>query len=140
MNRKILLAAPLAAVAALLAAPLAADARSPVEPDGAAAKPKPARQCFWTRNADGFAAKDEHTVYIRAGVRDVYEFEMFGPCLDIDWSQRIALVSRSGSQVCTGMDADIVTPSAIGPQRCHVRSVRKLTKAEIDALPRGARP
>ena len=39
---------------------------------------------------------DDHTLYVRVGVRDVYQFEMFGPCPDIDWNQRLALVSRSG--------------------------------------------
>lgn len=137
MNKTLLWAAPVAALAALTALPQLADARSPVEPDTATRAPK---QCFWTRNANGFAAQGDRLVNIRVGVKDVYQFEMFGPCLDIDWSHRIALVSRSGSQICTGMDADIVTPSQIGPQRCHVRSVRKLTPAEIAALPKGAKP
>jgi hypothetical protein len=65
---------------------------------------------------------------------------MFGPCPDIDWNQRIALISRSGSTICTGMDAEVVTRSPIGPQRCPVRSVRKLTPEEIAALPPRAKP
>jgi|SRR6185437_518858 len=122
----------LAAAAALLAlSATAAAAKSP---------PGPARQCFWTRNADSFAAADEHTLNVRVGVRDVYQFEMFGPCPDIDWNQRLALVSRSGSTICTGMDAEVVTHSPIGPQRCAVRSMRKLTPEEVAALPRRAKP
>jgi hypothetical protein len=137
MTKKTLWAAPLAALIALSAAPQLAGARAPTEP---AATAKAPRQCFWTRSANGFAAQGEKIVNIRVGVKDVYQFEMFGPCFDIDWSHRIALISRTGSQICTGMDADIVTPSAIGPQRCHVRSVRKLTPAEVAALPKGAKP
>ncbi len=106
----------------------------------AADKAPTRNQCFWTRNADGFAAADEHTLNVRVGVRDVYQFEMFGPCPDIDWNQRIALISRSGSNICTGMDAEVVTHSPIGPQRCAVRSVRKLTPEEIAALPPRAKP
>jgi hypothetical protein len=34
----------------------------------------------------------------------------------------------------------VITHSPIGPMRCPVRSVRKLTKEEIAALPRKARP
>jgi hypothetical protein len=124
-----------AGAAALLA--LSATAAGAADPPAKA----PARnQCFWTRNADGFAAADEHTLNIRVGVRDVYQFEMFGPCQDIDWNQRIALVSRGGDNICTGMDAEVISHSPIGPQRCPVRSVRKLTPAEIAALPRRARP
>jgi hypothetical protein len=111
----------------------------------AAAADKPAKapthnDCFWTRNVDSFAAPDDHTLNVRVGMRDVYQFEMFGPCQDIDWNQRIALISRTGSNICSGMDAEVVTHSPIGPQRCAVRSMRKLTPEEIAALPRRARP
>jgi len=106
----------------------------------AAGKAPSRDQCFWTRNANGFAAQDEHTVNIRVNARDVYQFEMLGTCPDIDWNQRIALISRGSSNICSGMDAEIVTHSPIGPQRCPVRSVRKLTPEEVAALPRKARP
>ena len=60
------------------------------------AKPRPRNECFWTRNANGFAAADEHTLNVRVNSRDVYQFEFMGRCPDIDWNQRIALVSRGG--------------------------------------------
>ncbi|HEY2750283.1 DUF6491 family protein [Phenylobacterium sp.] len=126
-------------VAATVAALLALSATGAAAAD--AAKSRPAgRQCFWTRNADSFAAADNRTLYVRVGVRQVFEFEMFGPCQDIDWNQRIALVSTPGSNICTGMDATVISHSPIGPQRCAVRAVRKLTPEEIAALPRRARP
>lgn len=111
----------------------------------ASAAEKPAKapahnECFWTRNANGFAAPDEHTLNVRVNSRDVFQFEMMGRCPDIDWNQRIALVSRASSNICTGMDAEVVSHSPIGPQRCPVRSVRKLTPEEVAALPPRARP
>ncbi|WP_395673369.1 DUF6491 family protein [Phenylobacterium sp.] len=127
-----------ASLAALLAAiplPQLAGARSPADPSG-----KPARSCFWADAVNGFAAADDRTLNVRVGVRDVYQFEMFGPCRDIRWTERLALVSRGGSNICTGLDAEIIAPSPIGPQRCQVRAVRKLTPAEVAALPKGARP
>jgi hypothetical protein len=106
-----------------------------------AADKAPARNdCFWTRNANGFAAQDDHTLNVRVNSRDVYQFEMMGHCPDMDWNNRIALVSRGSSNICTGMDAEVVTHSPIGPMRCPVHSVRKLTPAEIAALPKKARP
>ena len=65
---------------------------------------------------------------------------MMGHCPDIDWNQRIALVSRGSDNICTGLDAEIVTHSPIGPMRCPVSHIRKLTPEEIAALPRKARP
>ena len=124
-----------AAVAALLALTAAAA--------GAADKPAkaPARnECFWTNNVNGFAAPDEHTLNVRVGVSEVYQFKMLGPCPDMDWNQRVALVSHTGSNICSGMDAEVVSPSPIGPQRCAVRSMHKLTPEEIAALPPRAKP
>jgi hypothetical protein len=130
MKMKIALAAALALTAAAPAV-----ARSPVEP-----AQKPERQCFFARNVNSFAAVNENIVNVRVGVRDVYQFEMFGPCQDVDWANRVALVSRGSSSICTGMDAEIVTETGIGPQRCLVRNIRKLTPAEVEALPRNAKP
>lgn len=138
MTKKLIWAAPLAALVALAAAPRLADARSPVQPDQA--KPKPAKQCFWTRNANGFAAPDERTLNVRVGVRDVYQFEMFGRCDDVDWANRIAVRSRGGSHICEGIDAEIISPTTLGPRRCPVKTVRKLTPAEVAALPKRSRP
>jgi len=99
-----------------------------------------ARECFFTRNVSGFSAPDDETLYLRVGVREVYQMQMFAPCPDMDWAQKLAVVSRSGSSVCRGMDATIISPGPLGEQSCMVRAVRKLTPAEVDALPRGNRP
>lgn len=130
------LALPMAAALAALtaAAPLAA-AKSPEEPGA-----KAPRQCFWTRQINNFAAQDDKIVNVRVGVKDVYQFEMFGRCHEVDWAQKIAVRSRGSSYICSGLDAEIIAPSAIGPQTCQVRTVRKLTPEEIEALPKGARP
>ena len=100
----------------------------------------PPRQCFYARNVDGFAAQSDRLVNVRVGVRDVYQFEMFGRCPEVRWHERLALVSRGSDWICSGLDAELITPSAIGPQRCPVSNIRKLTPAEIAALPKGARP
>ncbi len=137
MNRIALLpvAAALAALGLAAAAPAAA--KSPAEP-AAAAKPK--SQCFWANQVNSFASNDNRVVNVRVGVKDVYQFEMFGRCNDVDWNNRIALVSRGGNYICSGMDAEIISPSTIGPQRCPVSKIRKLTPDEIKALPKHARP
>lgn len=125
---------------ALAAALLAGGAAVSIAADKPAAK-YDARQCFYTRNVTSFAAPDEKTLYVRVNVRDVYRFDMFGTCPDIDWNQRLALVSRGSSWICTGMDAEVITQrTGLGPQRCPVSNVRKLTPEEVAALPRRAKP
>ncbi len=124
--------------AVLLAA--SAPAASAADAPPAAKAPAPARACFWTRNANGFAAVDEHTLNVRVNSRDVFQFEMFGTCRTSTGTS----ASRS-SRAAAPTSAPGWTPrwsptSPIGPQRCPVRSVRKLTPAEVAALPPRARP
>jgi hypothetical protein len=98
--------------------------------------------CFWGHDADNFTSPDDRTVYLRVGVRQVYELKLFSPCIDVDWSQRIALRSRGSDLICEdgGNAAEIITPSPIGRQRCQVDSVRKLSPAEVKALPKRYQP
>lgn len=106
--------------------------------DPAPAKPK--RQCFLADNVTNFSAIDSRTVNLRVGVKDVYQLDLLGTCPDIDWNHEIALVSRGSSWICSGLDATVITKGPIGPQRCAVRAVRKLTPQEIAALPSRAKP
>jgi hypothetical protein len=93
-----------------------------------------------TRQVNGFASSDERIVNIRVGVKDIYQMEMLGRCQDVTWNNQIALRSRGSDYICTGLDAEVISPTSIGPQRCPVKSIRKLTEAEIKALPKRARP
>lgn len=132
-----MIAHPLAAgVAALLLALAGASAVQAAD----APAPKPKRQCFFTNSVNSFNAVDENTVNVRVGVKDVYQMTMLTRCTDIDWNNEIALVSRGGSTICSGMDATIVTKGPFGPQRCAVKTVRKLTPEEVAALPSKAKP
>jgi hypothetical protein len=129
--------APIAIAAAATLTLFAAAAQAADKPSD---KPVSKNECFWTRNVTSFAAPDDHTVYIRVNSRDVYKFDLMISCTDIDWNQRLALVSTSGS-VCNGMDAEIVTHAqGLGRQRCPISHMHKLTPDEIAALPKRARP
>ena len=133
MKTNLALAAAALVAFAATAAGAAGKPATPAKPDG--------NECFWTRNIESFSAPDDRTVYVRSSSRDIYKFDMMGPCLDVDWNQRIALVSRSGPTVCTGMDAEIVSrATGLGGQRCPVSHMHKLTPEEIAALPRKDRP
>lgn len=124
----------IAAIALLAAAASPALAADP-------AKAAPAkRQCFLASNVTNYSAVDERTVNVRVGVNDVYELKLFSRCPDIDWSHKIGLISRGGSWICDGFDATIIVDSTIGPQRCTVDKVRKLTPDEVAALAPKAKP
>jgi hypothetical protein len=59
-------------------------------------------------------------------------------CPNVNWATGVALVSRGGTSfICQGLDADLVVPNpGLGPQRCLVSGVRRLSDAEVQALRR----
>jgi hypothetical protein len=126
--------------ATALATLLALSASAVAAPD---TKDKPVNKaCFFHSEISGFTAPDEHTVYVRVSVNDVYKIDTFGPCMDLDWAMRIALVDRGGGGwICVGDPADVVyRQSGIGEQRCPVKVVAHLTPDEVKALPKKSRP
>ena len=117
-------------------------APKPADDSTAGAKAKPSRSCFHHSELSGFSAPDEHTVYVRVSVNDVYRLETFGPCIDLDWAMRIAIVDRGGGGwICVGDPADVVyRQSGLGEQRCPIKVAAHLTPDEVKALPKKARP
>lgn len=138
MRLSILKVVAISGAAAVLAGWAAvADGAPPAKSNGA----QTGRQCFPAREVANFAAPDDHTVYLRAGVKDVYRVDVFGGCLDIDWSLRVGIRSYGSSFICVGDPAELIVPNrTIGTQRCQVKVVAKLTPEEVAALPKRARP
>ena len=97
-----------------------------------AAKPKPQRSCFWSRDVSSWSAADERTVYIRVGVKDIYRLDLLGTCPDIDWNWKMGLSSHGSSSICSR--------GPLGPQRCPVKTITKLTPEQAAALPPKQRP
>ena len=97
-----------------------------------------ARDCFSARSVSGFTARDDDTVDVQVGARRYYRLELAGVCPNVNWATGVALVSRGGTSfICQGLDADLVVPNpGLGPQRCLVSSVRRLSDAEVQALRR----
>ena len=93
------------------------------------------RECLSARNVSGFSAVDDDTVDVQVGARSYYRLELAGVCPNVNWVNGVALVARGGgSFICRGMDAELVVPNpGLGPQRCLVSSVRRLSDAEVAA-------
>jgi len=112
---------------------LAATLAIGAQPEAGSAQPA-ARQCFLPTQVNGFTAIDRDTVHVKVSASRVYELELFGDCPDVDWEQRIAIRSTGGSTwVCRGLDAELVVPSPIGPTRCPVSTIRRLSDEEVQA-------
>lgn len=104
--------------------------------------PRQPRRCFAARDVRNFTAVNSSTVNIRVG-RDVYRVDVMGACPDINWTNRMALVTTGNSLICvgSGLGTSIVTRGSSGrPQRCPVTSITALTPEQIQALPGRHRP
>jgi hypothetical protein len=120
----------LAAAAALAAAACAPVDRGPDEPIAGLSTE---RACFFTRQVNGYSEapdgpRGEERLYVRAGVRDRYLLETFGPCPDLDWTLQIAIDSRMQTSLCTGDIATVIVPGTLGssPDRCTARVLGRM--------------
>jgi hypothetical protein len=101
------------------------------------------RACFQARRLEGFAKGEPNTVNLRTGVNEVYQVRFQNECWTLQDATQLAVQSRNGATdfICAGSDAEIVTKSPISPpQHCVVKEMRKLSVAEIAALPGNQRP
>jgi hypothetical protein len=93
------------------------------------------RQCFYAPNVIGFRQGPENIVYVNTNSRDYYELRTLNYCASrLDFEHRIALRSRAGSFICSGYDAEIYVPDALGATYCPVHATRKLSPEEVAAL------
>ena len=129
---RVLLPSFITAAATLLAA---CNAYGPPPPGAAAAGAYDGRQCFYAGNVSGFRRGPGDTVVINTNSRDYYEFRTQPYCANrLNWEHQIALRSRGGNFICSGYDAEMYVPDAVGAAYCPLYGMRKLTPAEVTAL------
>lgn len=99
------------------------------------------QQCFYADQVDNFRG-DNQTLYVRARNNDVFELKTLGYCADIDFAFGIAFLPNSGiNRLCTGDLSRIVVAGGMEPRaQCRAQVVKKLTEAEVAALPARSRP
>ena len=94
------------------------------------------RQCFHAGSVNDFDARGDDVIDVRSGANRYFRLQLFPGCPNTNWTRQVALRTTSGSSwICQGMDAELIVPEpGIGPQRCLVTSVRRLSDAEVAAL------
>jgi hypothetical protein len=126
---RLVLGLTIAGTAGLLAA---CNTYAPPPADAANAAAYNGRQCFYAPNVTGYRRGPGDTVIVNTNSRDYYQFRTQPYCADrIDWENRIALRSRTGTFICAGYDAEIYVPEALGAAYCPLHDMRKLTPAEV---------
>lgn len=105
------------------------------------AQSSPQRSCFFVQEARSFSSSDDRHVYVDTGRNGIFELTTVG-CTNVDWSHQIGIAPRGGgSSICSSMDADLIVPDLPGGRTtCPVTGVRRLSEAEVAALPERDRP
>ncbi|MDP1617373.1 DUF6491 family protein [Phenylobacterium sp.] len=148
MTMKLNIAAPVGALAALALAGCAANTPGQQAATGSgvmasATTPATERACFRVSGIRGQKIVDRSTVLFRTSVgpQDVFRMDMRNACLSTVSSDPLVLIPSGGSDiVCNRMDLDVKVASPIGATPCLINEVRKLTVAEVAALPNDQRP
>ena len=123
------------AALALATAALAASSAAAQTP------PHPQEQCLFVHNIMGFNAPDDHTIYVREGVNDVWRLDLMTDCVGLSFKQGFRLRSFGGDPwICEAIQAEVSIRDVGGPQRCPVKALHKLTPDELAALPKKLRP
>ncbi len=127
-----------ACLIASLALTAGASALASDETSGPAAKPPAKRACFFSHQINGWRegrSSRDNVVYLDVGARDVYRLDTFGPCDGLDEAISIGVETRGGgTAICDGLDVTLITQSGVGPYRCPVSKITRLTPEEIKAL------
>ena len=99
-----------------------------------------AEQCFYMNNIQNSRAADDHTVFMRVGVDDIYRIDMQYPCTDLQNSKLIIRSVSGSGQICRAVDIDLKVGDQGFRSACVARSITKLTPDEAAALPRKIKP
>lgn len=103
----------------------------------------PERACFRLSSIRNQKIVDRNTVLFRTSVgpQDVFRLTTRHTCLSTSVSDPLVLIPSGGSDlICDRLDLDLQVATPIGATPCLVQEIRKLTPAEVAALPAGERP
>lgn len=109
----------------------------------AATDTTPERACFRLSSIRSQKIVDRNTVLFRTSVgpQDVFRLTTRHSCLSTSVSDPLVLIPSGGSDmICDRLDLDLQVATPIGATPCLVQEIRKLTPAEVTALPAGERP
>lgn len=104
-----------------------------------AGEPTQGDNCFLSRDWDGWKSPDPTTIYLRVGVRQIYQITLASPSNQLQWAD-MHLVNRvrGSSWICNPLDLDLDVADNHGAFRepLFVKSLRRLSPEEIAAIPK----
>ena len=105
----------------------------------------PANACFYVNQIRGNSALDDRTVLFRVNVNEIYRLDFAQECPALTYPSPRLIVTPFGGigLVCRAIDLDVKVgeqgPESF-PMPCITKSLRKLTPAEVAAIPKKKLP
>ena len=100
-----------------------------VQPAAPVAAHSSGRQCFLASQVNGFSPVSDSVVDVQVGANRFYRLSLMGACPNAVWTHRVALRTTTGSSwICQGLDAEIIVPDPMAPERCLVSGIQPITK------------
>jgi hypothetical protein len=101
-------------------------------------------KCFYANQWEGWKAANDHVMYVRVNMHDVYRIDFASSCHEMTWSDAHLITTFRGSDsVCTPLDLDIKVsdggPGGI-PEPCIASGITQLSPEEAAAIPKQFRP
>jgi hypothetical protein len=103
--------------------------------DAPAAKPQ--RSCFFSRDWSNWRAPNDHTIYLRVNVNDIYQVDLASGSQLLTWpNTHLVNEMRGTDSICSPIDLDlkIVEDGVMEP--LFVKSITKLTREQVAAIPK----
>ena len=98
--------------------------------------------CFFVTQWGGWKAPDENTLYLGVNMHDVYKVDLSAGSPMLMWPDaHLVSIVRGSSSICTALDLDLKVADSNGfPEGLIAKSMRKLSKDEVAAIPKKYRP
>ena len=125
-----------------LAAALAAGAIAAAPAFGEAQPPRHTQQCFSAHDWQGWKSPRPDVIYIRVFLHDVYQLNLSSGSNELEWpDMHLVTVFHGSDYVCSPLDFEMWVSDNHGfREPLIVKSYRKLTPAEVAAIPPKFRP
>lgn len=87
-------------------------------------------ECFFLSQVSGYTHAGRNRIHVSTGPGEVYEFETLGNCPELEDAQTMGFDPAGAGTICRGIDVDLIVPTTIGPRRCAVSMIRKVTRED----------
>ena len=107
-----------------------------------AAHAQPNQNCFRMSQLQSTRADGQQRIYARVGVNDYYRIDLAFKCSSLPYASNGLVMEPAGGKdlICTSLDLDLKVNDHGALESCPIKSITRLTPAEVAAIPKKAKP